>query len=90
MKYKITKNENGEFSMIVLVDTNGNIVSPPGNFAYIDFINFLYNHKGQKIEFDFDGLSNEEKNKIRAFMDGVYKIFDNKDPLQLETTEDGK
>ncbi len=90
MKYKITKNENGDFSMIVLVDANGDPVSPPGNFAYIDFINFLYSHKGQKIEFDFDGLNDEEENKIRAFMDGVYKIFDNEDSLQPEKTENGK
>ena len=90
MKYKISKNENGEFAMMVLADADGNLVSPPRHFVYIDFINFLYNHKGQKIEFEYDGLTDEERNKICAFMDGVYKIFDNKDPLHLETGDDGK
>lgn len=79
MKYKIVKNENDEFVMTVLIDANGASINPPGVFSYVDFINYLYNQKGKRIDFEFDGLSNDETNKILTFMDDVYKIFNVKD-----------
>ena len=78
MKYKIEKLENNELKMSVIVDLNGNILAEPSAFSYQDFINFLYFHKGEKIEFEYVNLSEEDTSKIENFMEEIYKIFSQK------------
>ena len=78
MKYKIEKTESNDFVMSVLINANGEPLTPAKEFSYPEFINFLYFNKGAKIDFEFVGMSEEEKDKINKFMEEVYKIFSEK------------
>lgn len=74
MKIKLTKKDD-EIITKISIDENKEV-----DFKNLIMIDYLYNNKDKKIEFDFDNsINNDEKNKIlKLFKDIETIINDNK------------
>ncbi len=74
MKIKLAKKDD-EIITKILIDENKEV-----DFKNLIMIDYLYNNKDKKIEFDFDdSINNDEKNKIlKLFKDIESIINDNK------------